>query len=210
MRSPQVMKVLDRLYADAELDDSRRPSVPENATAQQRADAMAEVYLPISPQGGDLLYALVRNGKPETVVEFGTSFGVSTLFLAAAVTDNGTGHVYGTEMSAAKIAAARSNVDEAGVGEVVTILEGDATQTLAELPGPIGFVLLDGWKDLYVPVLRGLEPRLAPGALVVADNTSFATVAGYLDYVREPANGYVNASFPTGDGMEISCWTGRS
>jgi predicted O-methyltransferase YrrM len=66
-------------------------------------------------------------------------------------------------------------------------------------------VLLDGWKDLCLPVLRSLEPRLAPGALVVADDITFPTMADYLDYVRDPANGYVTIAFPVEDGMEISC-----
>jgi hypothetical protein len=96
-------------------------------------------------------------------VEFGTSFGISTIHLAAAVTDNGTGHVVTTELSTAKVKAARANLQQAGVGGVVTILAGDARQTLADVPGPIGLVLLDGWKDLCLPVLRLLEPRLAPG-----------------------------------------------
>jgi Methyltransferase domain len=96
------------------------------------------------------------------LVEFGTSFGISTSYLAAAVIDNGTGRVLSTELGATKIAAARSNLAEAGVAEAVTILPGDALSTLADIPGPIGLVLLDGWKDLCLPVLRLLEDRLAP------------------------------------------------
>src|SRR6202035_2923042 len=103
--------------------------------------------------------------RPDTVVEFGTSFGISTIYLAAAVADNGSGRVVTTELAAAKIAAARANLEEAGVGGPVTILAGDARQTLADVPGPVGLVLLDGWKDLCLPVLRLLEPRLAPGAV---------------------------------------------
>jgi len=141
-------------------------------------------------------------------VEFGTSFGISTIYLAAAVSDNGAGRVVTTEMSAAKIAAARANLIEAGVAGPVTILAGDAMHTLAQLPGPIGLVLLDGWKDLCLPVLRLLEPRLAPGAIVVADDIDRPSMSPYLDYVRDPANGYVNATFPVEDGMEISCRTG--
>jgi len=79
---------------------------------------------------------------------------------------------------------------------------------VATVPGPVGLVLLDGWKDLYVPVLELLEPKLSPGALVIADDSSFASVAGYLAYVRDPARGYVTVSFPVEDGMEISSWTG--
>jgi predicted O-methyltransferase YrrM len=138
-------------------------------------------------------------------VEFGTSFGISTIYLAAAVVDNGVGRVFGTEMNAAKVTAARTNLYRAGLGGAVTILAGDARDTLADVPGPIGLVLLDGWKDLCLPVLRLLEPRLAPGALVVADDITFSTMADYLEYVRDPANGYVSVAFPVDDGMEISC-----
>jgi predicted O-methyltransferase YrrM len=91
----------------------------------------------------------------------------------------------------------------------VTVLAGDALETLAGLPGPVGFVLLDGWKDLCLPVLRMLEPKLAPGALVTADDNGYASMAGYLQYAREPGNGYVSVSFPVADGVEISSWTGR-
>jgi predicted O-methyltransferase YrrM len=208
--SPRVQTVLDRLFTAAALDDDNRSTFPtglsyENATAQQRADAMAEIYMPISAQGGNLLYSLVRASRPETIVEFGTSHGISAIYLAAAITDNGTGHVLGTELSAAKVAAARANLAEAGVDAAVTILAGDARDTLADVPGPIGLLLLDGWKDLCLPVLRLLEDRLAPGALVVADDITFASMSGYLAYVREPGSGYVNVTFPVEDGMEISC-----
>jgi predicted O-methyltransferase YrrM len=204
--APAVRTVLDRLF-DAAAHDESAPQGPvtSDSTAQERADAWASLYMPISARGGDLLYALVRASRPETVVEFGTSYGISTMYLAAAVADNGTGHVYGSEMSATKVAVARANLAEAGLGDQATILAGDARETLAGIPGPIGLVLLDGWKDLCLPVLRSLEPRLAAGALVVADDTTMAAMAGYLEYVRDPANGYVSVAFPVEDGMEISC-----
>jgi len=205
LQSPPVRTVLDRLFTAANRDEDRHAEWPAGATAQEAADALAAVYMPVSASGGDLLYALVRAIRPATVVEFGTSYGISTLYLAAAVADNGVGHVFSTELSATKIAAARSNVDEAGLGDRVTILPGDARETLSDIPGPIGLVLLDGWKDLYLPVLRLLEPRLAPGALVVADDITMPSVSGYLDYVRDPANGYVSVDFPVADGMELSC-----
>jgi predicted O-methyltransferase YrrM len=210
LTSPPVQAVLDRLFAAAAQDHDRRSALPTDrshvfATAQEQADALESIYMPISAPGGNLLYTLVRAARPDTVVEFGTSFGISTIYLAAAVTDNGTGRVLSTELSAAKIAAARSNLAEAGVADAVTILPGDALSTLADIPGPIGLVLLDGWKDLCLPVLRLLEDRLAPGAVVVADDSTFPSMADYLTYVRDPASGYVNVSFPVEDGMEISC-----
>lgn len=208
--------MLARLFAAAERDDEVRASLPPGSsrtadtsqTAAQRSAATRDIYMPVSPEGGQLLYALVRAARPGTVVEFGTSFGISTVFLAAGVTDNGSGRVVTTELSSHKVTAARANLAEAGVGDVVTVLEGDALQTLAGLSGPVGLVLLDGWKDLYLPVAHLLEPKLVPGAVVVADDSSFESVAGYLRYVRDPASGYVSVGFPVGDGMEISSWTG--
>jgi predicted O-methyltransferase YrrM len=212
LAAPQLEDVLRRLFAAAARDADDAPAPPPGrtwATASplQRADAFGEFYLPISAEAGKLLYALVRASRPETVVEFGTSYGISTIYLAAAVTDNGTGRVFTTELSGTKVKAARSNLRQAGVSEPVTILAGDALQTLAQVPGPIGLVLLDGWKDLCLPVLRLLEPRLAPGALVAADDNGNANMSEYLDYVRDPASGYVTVSFPVEDGMEISCWS---
>jgi predicted O-methyltransferase YrrM len=201
---PPVSTVLDRLFKAAAADTV--PSeFPSGATAQEAADVLADVYMPISAQGGELLYSLVRASRPSTVVEFGTSYGISTLYLASAVADNGSGHVFTTELSAVKVAAAQSNLDDAALGDQVTIFAGDALETLAGVPGPIGLVLLDGWKQLCLPVLRLLEPKLAPGALVVADDIELPDLADYLDYVRNPSNGYVSVAFPVADGMEISC-----
>jgi predicted O-methyltransferase YrrM len=165
--------------------------------------------MPISQEGGELLYILVRATRPNTVVEFGTSYGVSAIHLAAAVADNRTGHVVSTELSVAKVVAARANLAEAGLADRVSILPGDAMATLNDIPEPIDFVLLDGWKDLCLPVLHSLVSRLAIGALIVADDINLPSLSGYLKYVRDPPNGYVSVAFPVKDGMEISCWTGN-
>ncbi|MFI6165970.1 O-methyltransferase [Nocardia sp. NPDC051052] len=212
LQSESVLTVLDRLFAEAAADDETPPRWPAgrsfaDTSAQERADVLGDVLMPISARGGTLLYTLVRAARPATIVEFGTSFGISTIYLAAAVADNGVGHVLSTELSVAKVAAAQANLAEVGVADAVTILPGDALATLAEVPGPIGLVLLDGWKDLCLPVLRLLEDRLAPGALVVADDTTFPTMGDYLNYVRDPANGYASVDYPVEDGMEISCRT---
>jgi predicted O-methyltransferase YrrM len=212
LRTDQIRTVLNRLFAAAAHDDEaprwREPGISwEAATAQERADASEATYMPISPQGGDLLYILVRAKRPSTIVEFGTSYGVSTIYLAAAVADNQTGHVVSTELSAVKVVAARANLAEARVADHVTILPGDAMSTLNDIPAPIDFVLLDGWKDLCLPVLRSIESRLAVSALIVADDINLPSLSGYLEYVRHPSNGYVSVAFPVDDGMEISCWT---
>ncbi|MFD0403296.1 O-methyltransferase [Kitasatospora sp. NPDC127121] len=212
LEDPRVATALDRMFRHAEQDEETskriRAAWPQGSAPlgpQEQADANAEVYMPISAQGGRLLYNLIRAIRPATVVEFGTSFGISTLHLAAAVRDNGTGRVISTELSAAKAAAARRTFAETGLDDLITVLEGDARDTLAAVDGSADFVLLDGWKDLCLPVLRLLEPRLAPGTLVVADDVDLEALAPYLDYVRDPRNGYQSVTFPVEDGMEISC-----
>jgi predicted O-methyltransferase YrrM len=178
-----------------------------NASAQERADALSEIYMPVTPDAGRLLYTLVRASRPSTIVEFGMSLGISAIHLASAVRDNGTGRVVTTELSAAKVTRAKRTFAETGLDDLITVLEGDALTTLAVIDGPIGFVLLDGWKELYLPVTKLLEPKLSPGALIVADNTSMDDTRPYLDHVRDPGNGYVSVNFPVreGDSMEISC-----
>ncbi|OBA84020.1 methyltransferase [Mycobacterium sp. 1164966.3] len=211
LQDPKVATTLDRMYSEAKNQMSllrdKRDELGRPMTAQERAEAMSEFYIPVTPEAGRLLYALVRATRPATVVEFGMSFGISAIHLAAAVRDNGNGRVVTTELSQDKIAAARKTFAETGLDDVITILEGDALSTLADLDGPVDFVLLDGWKDLYLPVIELLEPRLSTGALVVADNTSAADTQPYLDRVRNPDNGYVGFNFLVrdSDSMEVSC-----
>lgn len=214
LQDPRVASTLERMYAESKNQMSllreRRGTFDQPMTAQQRADAMSEFYIPVTPEAGRLLYSLVRATRPATVVEFGMSFGISAVHLAAAVRDNGSGRVVTTELSATKIAAARQTFAETRLDDVITILEGDALSTLTELDGPVDFVLLDGWKDLYLPVIELLEARLSPGVLVVADNANSADTQPYLDRVRNPDNGYVSFNFAVrdSDSMEISCRTG--
>ncbi len=214
LQDPKVATALDRMYAEAKNQMSllrdRRDELQRQMTGQERAEAMSEFYIPVTPEAGRLLYALVRATRPATVVEFGMSFGLSAIHLASAVRDNGGGQVVTTELNAAKIAAAKETFAKIGLDDVITILEGDALSTLAELQGRVDFVLLDGWKDLYLPVLELLEPRLSPGVLIVADNANALETQPYLDRVRNPGNGYVSFNFLVrdSDSMEISCRTG--
>jgi len=211
LQDSRVATALNRMYTETKNQMSLlRDKVGELGrpmTTAERTEAMSEFYIPVTPEAGRLLYALVRAARPATVVEFGMSFGISAIHLASAVRDNGSGRVVTTELSASKIAAAKQTFAETGLDDVITILEGDALTTLEGLDGPVDFVLLDGWKDLYLPVLKLLEPRLSAGVLVVADNASAPDMQPYLDYVRDPDNGYVSFNFPAreSDSMELSC-----
>ena len=128
LTSPSIRSLLDRLFQAAAGDDTRRPGLAEchpdgfaAASAREQADAFAEMYIPVSPEGGRLLYTLIRASRPSTVVEFGTSFGISTIHLGAAVRDNGAGRVLSTELNAAKVARARANISEAGLADGLEI-----------------------------------------------------------------------------------------
>jgi predicted O-methyltransferase YrrM len=217
LQDRRVAAALDRMYTESREQMSQLRNMPNMReamstarTARERADTMSTFYIPVTPEAGRLLYSLVRATRPATIVEFGMSFGISALHLASAVRDNGSGRVVTTELSADKIAAAKHTFVETGLDDLITILDGDALSTLADLSGPVGFVLLDGWKELYLPVIKLLEPHLPPGALVVADNTEMADAQPYLDYVRNTENGYVSFNFAAreSDSMEISCHVG--
>ena len=151
---------------------------------------MGELYLAVSPAEGRLLYLLARAARARRLVEFGASYGVSTLYLAGAAQDTG-GALVTTEAHPDKCRALRENLAEAGLAERVTVLEGDALKTLADLPGPIDLLLLDGWKSLYLPVLMLLRPRLVEGALVLADNVDHAAAQDYMAFVEAPGSGFL-------------------
>ena len=149
---------------------------------------------------------LARARGARVIVEFGASFGISTMHLAAALRDSGGGQLITTEYEASKVAATRGVLAEARLGDLVEVREGEALDTLArDVPVPVDLVFLDGAKSMYLAVARLLMPRLAPGAVVVADNADSAGARNYRDYVRtDPA--WVSTA--TQDRVEISVYTG--
>lgn len=228
LRSPTVARLLDRLFRAAEeTDPAIFARAQESRLAAGKSEReitnsdldrfLGEAYMPVPREMGDLLYILARAQRSRTIVEFGTSFAISTIHLAAAVRDNGGGRVITTELNAQKVQRARQNLEESGLGDLVEVREGDALVTLRDLDldldldsgGGIDLLLLDGWKDLYLPVLRLLEPRLRPGALVIADDLDIQPELHkpYLDYVRAPESGYVSVELPLGDRIEVSLRT---
>jgi predicted O-methyltransferase YrrM len=162
---------------------------------------LKDLWLPVSRETGTLLYLLARSTNARNIIEFGTSFGISTLHLAAALRDNGGGRLISSEFEPSKVARAREHVTEGGFTDLVEIREGDALTTLAsDLPDSVDLLLLDGAKALYGEVLDLVESRLRPGALIVADNADFCPE--YLERVRTTSNGYL--SVPFGEDVELS------
>jgi len=206
--------LLNRLFDEAEaLSPAASPafdgvSDAERARLMQSRTDYRELYshlkdfpLPVSRETGALLYMLARGSGARTVVEFGTSFGISTLHLAAALRDNGGGRLITSEFEPSKVARARENLAEGGLDDLVEIREGDALQTLAvDLPETIDLLLLDGAKGLYPEILGLVESRLRPGAYIVADNADYSPE--YLARVRSPGARYI--STPFGDDVELT------
>ena len=173
-------------------------------------ESLEDAYISVPRSEGMFLYLTARAIRARAVVEFGTSFGISTIYLGAAVVDNGGGHVIGSELLATKHAKATANLSRAGLSDVAEVRLGDAMTTLKETPAPIDLVFLDGWKDLYLPVLKLLTPRLRVGALVLADNifTFRKSLRPYVEYVQSPDNGFESATMPISDGVEYSYFRG--
>ena len=203
---PAVAAVLDRLHAESEQVDPPLLAKAEGKGGAERAALLADAFVPVSREAGQLLYALVRGAAAGTVVEFGTSFAISTIYMAAAIRDRGAGTLITTEIYDKKAARASEYLREAGLLDLVELRLGDARETLEGLERGVSFVFLDGMKSLYLPVLKLIEPALAPGALVVGDDLDLfpEPLATYLAYVRDAANGYVSVTLPIGDAMELS------
>lgn len=207
---PRVERVLDAMHTEADRVDPPLLARAQGKTGAERAAHLTHAFIPVSPEAGRLLYTLVRGASAGTTVEFGTSYGISTIYLAAAVRDRGEGRVITTELNTAKAERARQYIDDAGLSDLVDLRVGDALETLEGLERDVSFVFLDGWKNVYLPVLHLLEPALRPGALVAADDLDLfpAVLKPYLDYVRDPANRYVSVMLPVGDAMELSVRVG--
>lgn len=196
--------LLDRLFSEAEAAAS--PAFPELSRDERERlmrsrteyhelyARLKDAWLPVSRQTGLLLYMLARSSSARVIVEFGTSFGISTLHLAAALRDNGGGRLITSEFEPSKVKRAREHLREGGLSDLVEIREGDALETLAaDLPETIDLLLLDGAKALYPDILSLVERHLRPGALIVADNADHSP--DYLKRVREPGGGYFSTAF---------------
>lgn len=170
-------------------------------------ESYAGHYLNVFAEFGRFLYLCARTAKARRIVEFGTSFGISSIHLACALRDGGGGELIGTELIAAKAAMARENLNVAGLADLVDVREGDALETLKSgVGGEIDLIHLDGAFHLYLPILKLLEPHLKTGALIVGEN---AVEPGYLEYVRNPENGYLSVALPfeAGRGNEFTVFT---
>jgi len=196
----RIQAVLDQYAARNEAE------TPElyRLSAAQFEHRKHEFLLPTGPAVGTFLNLLIKGSGARTVLELGTSYGYTSIYLGEAVRATG-GRVITTELEPAKIAYARAMHAEAGLADVVEVRQGDARQLIADAPETFDLVLVDLWKDLYVECLELFFPKLAPGAYIVADNMINMRDAAmpYRKAIRTKPH-IDTVLLPLGHGIEVS------
>ena len=218
LNDPELEALLDRLHvqSDAQVDETdayfarrdREGSLDyENFCDDDMHRFLSDKMVALDRDKAEFCYQLCRSLRATCVVEAGTSFGISTLYLAAAVRDNQVenGVVIGTEHEAAKAEIARQNFEKAGLSEFIELREGDLQETLQDVGGPVDFMLVDIW-DVARPALELVSSSLRPGAIVVCDNTTVAAVEyrDYFEFVNDPSNRFRTMTVPFQGGFELT------
>ncbi len=197
-RNQKVDNVLYRLHEDAKYDFVKvGAGVMKSIFRPVQPQDFEHAYLPISKEQGQSLHRLIIENKCKNIVEFGTSFGISTIYLANAVRQTG-GKVITTELLESKAKMAAQNISEAGLKDYVDVRTGDAMKTLQGHTAPIDLLVLDGWKDLYLPLFKMLEPCFHSKSLIYADNMDMAGTKPYADYVLRNQNKFMTQSVDNG------------
>jgi len=199
-------KVVEVL-AEYEARLARENPMVAEFTVAEYVEHRDECLLGIGAETGRFLNILIKAARPRAIVEVGTSYGYSTIWLAEAAAAVG-GRVVSLELSDAKIAFAQERLLAAGLDSVVEFVAGDALRSLEAFDGAIDFALIDLWKELYVPTFDRIYPRLADGALVAADNVCLPplhaeAMKAYVMHVRGHA-GIESVTVPVGSGIELS------
>ena len=216
-----IDEMLDRLYAQSAGQSEELMSyfsaraqagdIDWNAFDEHTNHFLSDKLVALDRNKAEFCYQVCRALRAKRVVEAGTSFGVSTVFLAAAVRDNagvdgGKGIVIATEYESQKAEAARANFAEAGLSQFIELREGDLRETLVDVAGPIDFMLIDIWTPMARPALELVAPRLREGAVVIADNTEQfrEQYNGYFEFVNDPVNKLRTMTLPFEGGLEFT------
>lgn len=216
LNDPKLDAFLGALHAQSAGQDDAinvyfRRRIAEGTLSWDGFDAetnafFADKMVALEKVKAEYCYALCRAMGAKRIVECGTSFGVSTLYLAAAVRDNGGGVVIATEYEAEKAKIARRNFEAAGLAQFIDLREGDLKDTLKTIEGPVDFVLFDIWTEAVLPAIRNIAPHLHPGSVLIADNTiqSRRGYDAYFAFIADPANRLRTLTLPFEGGLEMT------
>ncbi|MEM7555569.1 MAG: class I SAM-dependent methyltransferase [Cyanobacteria bacterium P01_A01_bin.84] len=217
IKDKKIEAVLNRLHKEADNQTTslifhHLPEIPRFLLGKglkwdkKNIDFYEDKYIPIEKEQGYFIYLLARSINAKTIVEYGTSFGISTIYLATAVRDNGGGLVIGTEIVHKKVVQARKFIAEAGLENYVNILEGDALESLKSLNQTVDMVLIDGWPPIALDVLKLIDPFIRKGGIVISDNigTFKKDMKSYVNFLQDPANGYCSTTLNLRGGTELA------
>ena len=166
--------------------------------------------LNLEPATAELLHILVRATHRHSILEIGTSNGYSTIWLAHAMRAGSNGRLISIERNPAKLEMARENLQRAGLLNSVTLLEGEASETVKTLEGPFDCVFFDADRISAPKQLEILMPKLQPDVLLLADNVLShpEEVADYLSAVSRLAD-LSSVTVPVGKGLNIAYRQGK-
>ena len=218
LNDPKLEALLDRLHAQSNAEVGETDAYFERREREGSLDYenfcdddmhrfLSDKMVALDRDKAEFCYQLCRSLRATRVVEAGTSFGISTLYLAAAVRDNQVenGVVIGTEHESSKVEIARENFREAGLSEFIELREGDLRETLLDIGGPVDFMLVDIW-DVALPALELVSSSLRPGAIVACDNTTVDAeeYRDYFKFVNDPGNRFRTMTVPFEGGFELT------
>lgn len=218
MNDPKLKAILDRLHTQSNTQINEAVAYFKQREREVAIDQegfydedmyrfLSDKMVALDRDKAEFCYLLCRSLRATRIVEAGTSFGVSTLYLAAAVRDNQVenGVVIGTEYEPGKVEMARENFKEAGLSEFIELREGDLRETLQDVGGQVDFMLVDIW-EVALPALELVSPMLRPGAIVACDNTAvdIAEYGAYFEFVKDPKNRFRTMTVPFEGGFELS------
>lgn len=222
-----IISLLDRLHAESQAQESSIS--PEDLKTRDFDELMRDKFIALDQDKSQFLYQLCRAINAKTIVEAGTSYGVSTIYLALAAGENakatgGTGRVIATENEPEKAKKAREHWNQCGemVSGVIDLREGDLRETLKVNVDGVDLLLLDSmsvlhfladcadnsvWTPMALPTLKVIQPKMRHGAVVLADNTVRTDkYKELLDYLRNPESGFSNLRVPYTNGLEMSVY----
>ncbi|KKZ85813.1 methyltransferase [Rhizobium phaseoli] len=197
----RIGRVLDIYHEMIEMERNSPRDMPPGG----RDDGQDQRLRAVGRETGQFINILARSLMAPTILELGTSFGYSGIWLAEAARASG-GRLITMEMHGYKSAYAQDMAAKAGLADHVDFKVGDAVEMIGALSTGIDFVLVDLWKDLYVPCLDAFYPKLNSGAIIVADNMirpGGEDVKRYGEAIRAKP-GISSVLLPVGSGLEVS------
>ncbi|MBJ2175171.1 class I SAM-dependent methyltransferase [Aureibaculum sp. A20] len=185
VKNNNIENTLNYLLSDSKKDKYKiiKGLAKSMFTPMQPSD-FKDAYLSISKKQGEGLVQLIKSNNFKNIVEFGTSFGISTLYLAKGVIET-QGHIITTELIESKAHKAIENFKKARVNTIIEVRIGDAMETLKNHRASIDLLFLDGWKDLYLPIFQMLEPNFNNNTIVYVDNANMEESLAFLKTVSQ-------------------------